>query len=122
MSVILLIDDDEDMLAMTGRWLEKAGHAVKKVTSGKDALAYLQGEKPDLILLDYAMPEMDGPAVLKAVRSDESNKNIPILYRTGMDDTGAEDGGDIRPDGVVSKSEGKPGLMRAIEAVLNGLP
>ena len=41
MSRILLIDDDEDMLAMTGRWLEKGGYEVMKAASGKDALSMM---------------------------------------------------------------------------------
>ncbi len=119
MSHILLIDDDEDMLAMTGRWLEKAGHAVTKASSGKTALEKILAEKPDLILLDYAMPEMDGPAVLKEIRSDSSMKDIKVLYRTGMEDAekiNADD--EFKADGTVPKSEGKPGLMKAVEKYL----
>jgi CheY-like chemotaxis protein len=118
MSKILLIDDDEDMLAMTSRWLSKAGYDVTEATSGKAALDILKGEKPDLILLDYAMPEMDGPAVLSAIRSDESTKNIPVLYRTGMEDGTIETGGAGQANGIVPKSDGKPGLMRAVENLL----
>ena len=119
MSNILLIDDDEDMLAMTGRWLEKAGHSVTKAPSGKEALDLLSKEKPDLVLLDYAMPDMNGPEVLRQIRSAEGCSDIPILYRTGLDDTDAAGlDGEYRADGIVSKSEGKPGLMRAVSEVL----
>ncbi|MBR1700677.1 MAG: response regulator [Lachnospiraceae bacterium] len=119
MSLILLIDDDEDMLAITGRWLEKAGYEVSKTASGKDALSFLSDRKPDLILLDYAMPEMDGPTVLRQIRANDTLKNIPVLYRTGMDDTVFGDGSDqIKADGVVPKSEGKPSLLKAIERAL----
>lgn len=115
MSRILLIDDDEDMLALTGRWLEKAGHEVLKADSGDAALTLLSQDKPDLILLDYAMPEMDGPAVLAAIRSNEATKDIPVVYRTGMEDADSEaDSSGFKPDGVAPKSEGKPGLMNAV--------
>ncbi len=116
MSRILLVDDDEDMLAMTGRWLEKAGHAVIKASSGSEALELLGKGAPDLILLDYAMPIMDGPMVLQAIRSNDACKNIPILYRTGMDDTDLQ--GDGQVNGVVPKSEGKPYLLKAISEIL----
>lgn len=119
MSHILIIDDDEDMLAMTTRWLTKAGYEVSKATSGKAALELLGSIKPDLILLDYAMPEMDGPHVLKALRQNDSYKTIPVLYRTGMDDLSDEDNSDIRPDGIVPKSEGKPYLLKAIGEILS---
>ena len=118
MSCILLIDDDTDMLAMTGRWLEKAGHRVLKAASGKEALSALESEKPDLILLDYAMPEMDGPAVLKAIRALEGTGSIPILYRTGVDDMEAMESGDAKADGFVSKSEGRPALIAAVTKAL----
>ena len=118
MKRILLIDDDEDMLAMTGRWLEKGGYEVMKAVSGKDALDMIAVKRPDLILLDYAMPEMDGPAVLAAIRSNEETKDIPVVYRTGMDDADVSGQGDYRPDGVVSKSEGRPSLMKAVEEII----
>ena len=61
---------------------------------------------------------MDGPAVLSAIRSDESTKNIPVLYRTGMEDGTIETGGAGQANGIVPKSDGKPGLMRAVENLL----
>ena len=78
MSHILLIDDDEDMLAMTGRWLEKAGYTVTKAQSGKEALEMLAVENPDLILLDYAMPGMNGPQVLRQIRSRSDCSNVKV--------------------------------------------
>ena len=114
MSKILLIDDDTDMLAMTARWLEKAGHEVTKAASGKEALSILGSFRPDLILLDYAMPEMNGSEVLAKIRDNEEIKNIPVLFRTGMEDTDV--GSEV--DGVVPKSEGKPYLMKAVSDIL----
>ena len=58
MSKILLIDDDTDMLAMTARWLEKAGHEVTKAASGKEALSILGSFRPDLILLFFVSPDL----------------------------------------------------------------
>ena len=127
MSHILLVDDDEDMLALTGRWLEKAGYRVSKAPSGKEALALIEEEKPDLVLLDYAMPDMNGPEVLKEIRLRETiglalvpeNRKITVLFRTGLDDPdAANQEGEYRADGIVSKSEGKPGLMKAVAAAL----
>ncbi len=119
MKHILLIDDDDDMLAMTGRWLEKSGYRVSKASSGKAALEMIPGDKPDLILLDYAMPEMDGPAVLKAIRSDDGMKDIPVLYRTGMDDLCDSADELSKPDGTVAKAEGRNGLIKAVEGILS---
>ncbi len=117
MSKILLVDDDADMLAMVERWLVKGGYEVTKVTSGQAALDAMTAAKPDLVLLDYAMPEMDGPAVLKEIRGREDLSGVPVLYRTGMEDTSFDADG-VSPDGIVPKSEGKPALMQAIEKAL----
>ena len=114
MSKILLIDDDTDMLAMTARWLEKAGHEVTKAASGKEALSILGSFRPDLILLDYAMPEMNGSEVLAKIRDNEEIKNMPVLFRTGMDDTDIGSGA----NGIVPKADGKPGLLKAIGEIL----
>ncbi len=114
MSLLLLVDDDEDMTALTSRWLTKAGYEVHTEFSGAGALSFLKSTKPDLILLDYAMPEMDGPAVLEAIRADDATKDIPVLFRTGMDDDiGSHD------VGVIPKSEGKATLLQAVADVLS---
>ena len=78
----------------------------------------ISGNRPDLILLDYAMPEMDGPAVLAAIRANDGTKDIPVVYRTGMEDNDIEGSGECKPDAVVSKSEGRPALMKAVETIL----
>ena len=61
---LLLGDDDEDFLAMMTRWLKK-DYDVTAVGSGEQALAYLKKEQPDLVLLDYEMPDMDSSVVLE---------------------------------------------------------
>ena len=59
--------------------------------SGKEALEILKsGPKPELILLDIAMPEMDGYEVLSRIKSDPDLKDIPVVFLTGMTDEGAE--------------------------------
>ncbi|MBQ7583186.1 MAG: response regulator [Lachnospiraceae bacterium] len=119
MSRILLIDDDEDMLALTGRWLEKDGFEVDRATSGERALEILKNTRPDMILLDYAMPEMDGPAVLREIRSQEGLKDVPVFFRTGMEDAEGEmEGESVRPDGIIPKSQGKPYLLKAVREAL----
>ncbi len=115
MSLIMLIDDDSDMLELTKRWITKAGHEALCVTSGKEALDILKTSKPDLILLDAAMPEMDGPAVFEAIKADESMRDIPVVFRTGKDDEESEALlKALNPAGIVSKSEGRNALLTAV--------
>ena len=119
MSLILLVDDDEDMMKLTANWLKKAGYEVATETSGEAALAYVSNTKPDLILLDYAMPVMDGPATFKALQEDPAAKEIPVLFRTGMDDMSISEVMEtLKPRGVVPKSEGKAALLKAVSGVL----
>ena len=119
MNKILLADDDGDMLKLTARWMERAGHTVITAESGEEALVLLKSEKPNLVILDYAMPGMDGPAVFERIKGDPEYKDTPVLFRTGADDEGATDVMEkLHPEGVVMKSEGKAALMAAVEAAL----
>ena len=119
MKKILLVDDDEDMLALVSRWLTKGGYEVTTVTGGQDAIDEIRKNRPDLVLLDYVMPGMDGPATLEVIRSDEELKDIPVIFRTGKED---EESADVmnrlKPEGIVLKTDGKPALMSAVADVL----
>ncbi len=119
MSHILLIDDDEDIVKLTTRWLQKAGYEVSFATSGKEALLLLSQMKPDLILLDYAMPEMDGPSVLKAIREDTALDGVSVIFRTGMEEIREDETEGLEYQGMVSKAEGKLPLLQAVKDVLS---
>ena len=82
MSKILFVDDDEKILHVVGKILESKGHEVTTVNSGSECLELLKGDKPDLILLDVMMPEMDGWEVAREIKKDESNKDIIISMLT----------------------------------------
>ncbi len=82
---ILLVDDDPTFLKMMKAWLSDH-YRVTIVTSGTQALLYLAGNKPDLILLDYEMPVTSGPQVLEMIRSEKNFASIPVMFLTGKDD------------------------------------
>jgi len=79
---ILLVDDEEDILDFLELILEEQGYSVLKATSGRDALAAAQMNRPELILLDIMMPEMDGWEVLKLLKADEEVSHIPVAMLT----------------------------------------
>lgn len=79
---ILVIDDDPHMLKVLKHHLNNK-YDVATAVSGNIALRFLQKKKTNLILLDYAMPQMDGPAVLKQLRANPETKDIPVLFLTG---------------------------------------
>ncbi len=120
MKQILLVDDDADMLMLTGRWLEREGFLALPVHSGREALDALGVTGVDLIVLDYAMPEMDGPAVLEALRKNPALSAIPVLFRTGKEDAdSAEIMEKLHPEGIVPKAEGKAALLEAVKRILS---
>ncbi len=107
------------MMSITGNWLKKAGHEVITASSGKEALA-LAKEGADLVILDVAMPEMDGPAVFRELREMEEARDIPVIFRTGMEEEGAmESIRALNPAGVAPKSEGKSTLMEEVKKALS---
>lgn len=79
---ILLVDDEEDILDFLELILEEQGYSVVKANSGREALAAAQMHRPELILLDIMMPEMDGWEVLKLLKADEEVSHIPVAMLT----------------------------------------
>lgn len=79
---ILIVDDQEDERAIQRAMLEHLGYHVEEATDGRDALDRIQDFSPDLILLDIAMPRMDGIAVCRALRQDPETIDLPVLFYT----------------------------------------
>jgi signal transduction histidine kinase/DNA-binding LacI/PurR family transcriptional regulator/CheY-like chemotaxis protein len=79
---VLVVDDDPGILDMHSRLVEQAGCGVLTARNGREALAVLEYARPDLILLDLNMPEMDGFAVLDALHSRQSTRDIPVIILT----------------------------------------
>jgi len=80
---ILIVDDEEDVLSVTSMGLEmSAGWKVLTANSGKDAVEIAAQHQPDVILLDWMMPEMDGRATLRALCSNPMTSHIPVILVT----------------------------------------
>ena len=75
---ILVVDDEDDILQFLELVLREKGYEVVTAASGQEALTRAQIEKPDLVLLDIMMPQMDGWEVLKLLRVDEGTSDIPV--------------------------------------------
>jgi CheY-like chemotaxis protein len=87
---VLIVEDDETLRTMLGRRLEKEKWKVIEATNGRTALAQMRETRPELILLDLMMPEMDGFQFLDELRKREDWRAIPIIVVTAKDLT-AED-------------------------------
>ncbi|MFC1807451.1 response regulator [Candidatus Omnitrophota bacterium] len=81
---ILLVDDEVDFMDFIGIRIESWGYESIKANSGKEALELLETEKPDLIVLDYLMPDMDGVTTFKHIR--KINEDIPVIMFTAYPD------------------------------------
>jgi CheY-like chemotaxis protein len=79
---ILVVDDQPINVQLLKRKLEREGMAVATAYSGREALDLVAADKPDLILLDVMMPEMDGIEVCQRLQSDSETKTIPIIFIT----------------------------------------
>ncbi len=79
---VLVVDDVEANRAILCRRLEKFGYSFQSADSGATALAILQQETPDIILLDYMMPQMNGVEVLRQLRRDPQMQEVPVIMVT----------------------------------------
>lgn len=84
---ILIVDDIAANLKVLGGILREEGYKVRPVPSGQLALRAAQKEKPDLILLDIMMPEMDGYEVCRQLKATEELSNIPVIFISALNDT-----------------------------------
>jgi CheY-like chemotaxis protein len=81
---ILIVDDEIGVLEVVEYILKDVGYSVASALNGRDALARLKEAKPDLIVLDFMMPVMDGGAVLKELRGDDGYRAIPVILTSAM--------------------------------------
>lgn len=85
MQKILVADDEEDIRLIIKFALEDKGYKVITVSDGAEAVAVADKEKVDLIILDAAMPNMDGYEACKNLKRDAKTKDIPVIFLTAID-------------------------------------
>jgi len=79
---ILVVDDDVDTLRLIGLMLQRQGYQIVAANNGTQALSMTLSERPDLILLDVMMPDMDGYEVSRQLRANPATSDIPIIMFT----------------------------------------
>jgi CheY-like chemotaxis protein len=79
---ILIAEDDPAVLLLYARYAEKRGHQVLLAHDGAEALVIAASELPDLVMLDVAMPKLDGRDVLRQLKASERTRAIPVLVVT----------------------------------------
>ena len=79
MAHILVVDDDEMVGDALADLLIEEGHSVSQAANGRQALEALQDILPDLVITDFRMPVMDGPALALAIKADERFRWMPVI-------------------------------------------
>jgi two-component system, OmpR family, alkaline phosphatase synthesis response regulator PhoP len=79
---VILAEDDPDIQLVARLALKRAGFIVKVVGNGQEALDAIRQEPPDVVLLDWMMPELDGPETCRQLKADPSTSGIPIIFLT----------------------------------------
>lgn len=85
-ATILVIDDDETILEIIQQSLKTNGFKTLTAQSGQEGLRIAAENKPDAIILDWMMPEMNGNEVLKTLKNDNALKDIPVMMLTAKDE------------------------------------
>src|SRR6185437_11073126 len=117
---VLVVDDDADVRTLVCELLARAGYTVSQAPGGREALRLLYDERPDLIVLDVSMPELDGWATLERIRELSS---VPVVMLSAL---GAELE-KVRAlragaDDYVTKPFGRQELLARVESVLRRAP
>ena len=122
MASILIVDDDEDIRELLKYNLERDNHTVRAVENGLKCLEAVASEKPDLILLDVMMPEMDGIEVCEQLKANEAYNSILICFLTARNEDYSQIAGlDAGGDDYVSKPIKPKVLISRINALLRRL-
>jgi DNA-binding response OmpR family regulator len=116
---ILIIDDEKDFVETIGDWLWARGFKVSRAFNGTDGLAKARSEIPDLILLDIAMPQMNGYDVCRNLKLDERFKNVPVVMLTAkFQPNDIKFGQDMGADLYLTKPPELEPMLRDIKALL----
>ncbi len=119
MKTILVVDDEPKIVQIARDYLERAGFTVSTAGSGTSALASARRDKPDLIILDLGLPEVDGLDVTRAIRKES---NVPIIMLTARgEESDKLVGLEIGADDYVTKPFSPKELVARVRTVLRRL-
>jgi two-component system, OmpR family, alkaline phosphatase synthesis response regulator PhoP len=116
MKTILIVDDEPRIAQIARDYLERAGFSVITAADGGEALEKARGSRPDLIVLDLALPRMDGLDVARAVRRES---NVPIIMLTArVDESDKLIGLELGADDYITKPFSPRELVARVRAVI----
>jgi DNA-binding response OmpR family regulator len=117
MEKILFADDDKDICEIVKNILTNAGYEIIIARDGEEALGLAKTKKPDLVILDYLMPMLNGVEVLRELKKDSSTKDIPVIMLTAYSSE-KEESLDAGAMDFITKPVDKTDLLLRIRSVL----
>ncbi len=116
---ILIVEDEEDILELVRYNLAREGYDVIEASSGEEGLSKARSKKPDLVLLDLMLPELDGLEVCKRLRQDDEMVNMPIVMLTAKgEESDIVAGLELGADDYITKPFSPKVLIARVRAVL----
>ena len=116
---ILIADDEPNQLELMSYNLKKAGFSIIRAENGEDALIKVEDLRPDLVILDWMMPNMSGIEVCRTLRSKKETKRIPIIILSARSEEGDKSLGlDTGADDYISKPFSPIELVSRVKALL----
>jgi CheY-like chemotaxis protein len=115
---ILLVDDEADIVEACTAVLEFEGYSVSSVSDPRQALESARHDRPDLVVLDWVMPWLDGGAVLSQLRADGATSAIPVLVISALSDAAARARA-AHADGLLAKPFDADQLTETVAALLD---
>jgi two-component system phosphate regulon response regulator PhoB len=119
MASVLIVEDEKDLQDLLVYNLRQAGHAPVVVGNGREALARVRSERPDMVLLDLMLPDMSGADVCRALKSDAATRDIPVVMVTAKgEEIDRVVGFELGADDYVVKPYSVRELLLRLQAIL----
>jgi CheY-like chemotaxis protein len=112
---VLLVEDDRDTREMYSEYLSYSGMTVTEAATGRRALEHAKQDRPDVVVTDIAMPEMDGLELSRQLRARQETRDVPIIAVSGQASERAREAG---ADVVLDKPCEPERLLHVIEDML----
>ena len=119
---ILIVEDEKDILQLVKLYLEKEGYRTVTASTGSEGLAQVRSEKPDLLVLDLMLPEIDGLEICKRLRSAPDTAMLPIIMLTAKaEESDTIIGLELGADDYVTKPFSPKTLVARVKALFRRL-
>jgi CheY-like chemotaxis protein len=120
MATILVVEDEFGIAEVLASALTDAGHNVLTAINGRQGLEQLQESHPQLILLDFMMPVLDGPAMIRTMRTDPKTRAIPIIVMSSLPEAATIEAVSGMYNGFIRKPFRLRTVTEMVNRVLNG--